>query len=86
VTREGNGRYSWYAGAGYSSLRPRFQVGFQPANAPFDSTRVEVDLRRFTAMLGGRVRVGPMVAIAGELYAVPEDVTTFRLGGTWRIR
>jgi hypothetical protein len=86
VTWTGAGRFALYGGAGYSSLRPRFQVGFQPANAPFDSTRVEVNLRRLAVMAGGRARVSPALAIAGELYAVPEDVTTFRLGGTWRIR
>jgi hypothetical protein len=86
VTWSGSSRYAAYAGAGYSSLRPRFQVGFQPANAPFDSTRVEVDLDRISLMLGGRWHATQTLALAGEVYAVPEDVVTFRLGGTWRIR
>lgn len=81
-----SGPYGAYVGAGYSSLRPRFQVGFQPANAPFDSTRVEVDLSRLALMLGGRWHATQTLALAGEVYAVPEDVVTFRLGGTWRIR
>jgi len=80
------GKYSGYAGAGYSSLRPRFQVGFQPANSRFDSTRVETDLTRMTVMVGGRYRLASRLAVTGELYSVPKDMTTVRVGGSLRIR
>jgi hypothetical protein len=85
---EGSGRLGGYVGAGYSSLDPRFQVGFNQGDGFTDSTRVQPDGRmaRFTAMLGGRFKVGPRAAITGELYSVPKDVTTFRLGASYALR
>jgi hypothetical protein len=82
----GDGRYTAYLGAGYSTLQPRFQVGFQPANAPFDSTRVEVNLTRFTALVGGRYRVSRRLDATGEIYSVPKDVTTLRVGASYALR
>jgi hypothetical protein len=86
LTWMGSERYAGYAGAGFSSMRPRFQVGFQPSNAPFDSTRVEVDLDRISLMVGGRMRISTSLGLTAELYAVPEDVALIRVGGTWRVR
>jgi hypothetical protein len=86
-TWSGSGdRYTGYAGAGFSSLRPRFQVGFQPANTRFDSTRVEVDLTRVSLMAGGRYRVASRLAVTAEVYSVPKDMTTVRVGGSLRVR
>jgi hypothetical protein len=80
------GRFAGYAGAGYARLQPRFQVGFQPSNAPFDSTRVVVNLTRVSVMLGGRLRYSRALDVTGEVYSVPKDMTTVRLGAALHIR
>lgn len=78
--------FSWYAGAGIASLKPRFTVGFQPRNTSFDSTRVVVDLTRAYLQLGGAYQLNTRVALTAEVYSVPEDLTTVRFGGTWNLR
>ncbi len=79
-------RFAGYVGTGFSRLQPRFQVGFQPANAPFDSTRVTVNLNRVSVMLGGRLRYSRALEVTGEVYSVPRDLTTVRLGAALNIR
>jgi hypothetical protein len=82
------GRTTGYAGAGYTSLRPRFQVGFQDARpgVQYDDTRIEVDLNRVSLFGGFVFHVVPLLGLTAELYSVPEDVTTFRLGASYRWR
>ena len=79
-------KLSAYASAGLSSLKPRFQVGFQPRNTTFDSTRVVVDLTRFSLQLGGAYHLSSKIAVTAEVYSVPQDMTTVRFGGTWNVR
>jgi len=86
LTLKASERLSGYLGAGFASLKPRFQVGFQPRNTTFDSTRVEVDLTRFSLALGGAYHLLPKIALTAELYSVPQDLTTIRFGGTWNVR
>lgn len=78
-------RFSAYAGAGYTSLKPRFQVGFTSLNGALDDTKVLVDLTRFSAFAGGKYDIGGGGAITAELYSVPQDATTFRLGGSFTL-
>ncbi|MEW5916279.1 MAG: hypothetical protein AB1762_07735, partial [Gemmatimonadota bacterium] len=81
-------RSTGYAGAGYTRLQPRFQVGFQDGRpgVQYDDTRIEVDLNR-VGLFGGIVfQIAPMIEFSAELYSVPEDVTTFRVGGSFRPR
>jgi hypothetical protein len=79
-------RLTGYAGGGYTSLRPRFQVGFQEGSGFYDNTKIEVDLNRVSLFAGGSWAVAPALNLLAELYSVPEDLTTFRLGAsyTWR--
>jgi len=81
-------RAKWgaYAAPGVTWLRPRFQVGFQYLSGSFDDTKIEVDMTRFAAGVGGWYRVNPGTAITGELYSVPSDATTFRLGAVLGFR
>lgn len=79
-------RLAGYAGAGYTALRPRFKVGFQPTGGAYDSTHVLVNLERLTAMAGLRYEFRSATLIAGELYAVPEDVVLVRIGASLRVR
>lgn len=82
----GSGRLSAYAGAGYTSIKPRFDVNFTYATGVLDDTRVVLDDTRITAFIGGALRVSPRAALTAELYSVPQDVTTIRVGGSWSLR
>lgn len=88
VTFASSERITGYAGAGYTALRPRFQVGFQDARpgVAYDDTRIIVDLDRVALFAGGVMQVSPWIGLLAELYSVPEDVTTFRVGAhlVWR--
>jgi hypothetical protein len=86
LTFQASEKLKGYLGAGISSLKPRFQVGFQPRNTTFDNTQVIVDLTRVSLELGGAYHVTPKIALAAEVYSVPRDLTTVRFGGTWNVR
>lgn len=87
LARESAGeRWGAYALTGITWLRPRFQVGFQYLGAAFDDTKISVDMNRFTAGAGGWYRVSGGAAVTAELYSVPTDATTFRLGGAYTFR
>jgi hypothetical protein len=58
-------------------------VGFQYTNAAFDDTKISVDMTRFAIGAGGWYRVSAGAAVTAELYSVPTDATTFRLGGAY---
>jgi len=79
-------RWGAYALGGVTLLRPRFQVGFQYLSGPFDDTKISVDLTRLAVGTGVWYRVRPAAAITGEIYSVPSDATTFRVGGAYTFR
>ena len=87
-TFAGGPSWSGYGGAGFTAERPRFQVGFQDARPgrPYDDTKIEVDLNRIALFLGAVFQVSSNIGLSAELYSVPEDVTTFRVGAsyTWK--
>lgn len=82
----GTGRLSGYVGGGYTSIRPRFDVNFRSLNGNLDDTRVILDDSRIAAFAGARLRVTPRAALTAELYSVPSDVTTIRMGGSFALR
>jgi hypothetical protein len=73
-------RWGAYAAPGVTWLQPRFRVGFQYLSGAFDNTKIIVDMTRFAAGVGGWYRINPGTTITGELYSVPSDATTFRIG------
>jgi hypothetical protein len=73
-------KWGAYAAPGVTWLRPRFRVGFLYGDGSFDNTKITVDMTRFAAGLGGWYRLNPGTAITGEIYSVPADATTFRIG------
>ena len=75
-----------YVGAGFTSVRPRFQVGFLDARNNLDDTRIEVDLTRVSLFAGAAYRMTTRTALTAEVYSVPQDVTTIRLGGSLSLR
>ena len=82
----GAGRLAGYLGAGYTSIKPRFYVNFLSLNNVLDDTHVLLDDSRIAAFAGGRFRLTPGTALTAELYSVPTDVTTLRVGGSWQLR
>jgi hypothetical protein len=72
-------RLSWYAGAGYTQLTPRFQVHFINRAGVLDTTRVEVDLNRVALFAGASWIVAKQLRASGEVYATPDDGATIRL-------
>ena len=80
------GRWGAYVTPGVTWLRPRFQVGFQYKDGVYDDTKISVDMTRFAAGAGAWYRVSTAAAVTGELYSVPTDATTFRLGGAYTFR
>lgn len=82
----GGARLSAYVGVGYTSIKPRFQVNFTSQGGTVDDTRVLLDDSRITAFAGGAFKISPRASLTAELYSVPKDVTTIRVGGSWMLR
>ena len=85
-TTTSHGRLGVYAGAGFTWLRPRFQVGFTDGSGITDSTRIVVNLTRATIFGGLTYHLPSAFDVSAQLYAVPADVVTWRLGAGWRFR
>ncbi len=84
--RARGGRVALYAGGGVTWLRPRFSVGFTDATGYVDSTEVEARLVRGSAFGGVSVRASEALEFSGQVYSVPEDVTTLRAAVAYRLR
>jgi len=82
----GAGRLSGYIGGGYTSISPRFNVNFTPRGGTLDDTRVLIDDSRIAAFVGGQWRLAPRAALTAEVYSVPRDLTTIRVGASWQLR
>lgn len=80
------GRFEFFAGPGYTWLRPRFEVGFTNLDGVTDNTRIEVNLQRWSVLGGATLHLPASFALTGEVYSVPKDVTTWRLAASYRIR
>jgi hypothetical protein len=69
-----------------TQLLPRFQVGFHRTDGVFDQTRVVTDLTRVAVFVGGSYRMMRAAGVALEVYSVPTDATTFRIGASYTLR
>lgn len=85
-THDRGNRIAAYAGAGLSALRPSFRAGFTDALGHVDNTTVDVALTRATLFAGAAVRARANLAFTAQMYTVPADVTTIRVGAEYRIR
>ena len=81
-----SGAWSWFGGAGYNSIDPHFQVGFQGTIGPKDENRVQMSAGRVALFGGGAYAVTSGVDLTAQLYAVPGDAATGRVGFRWRLR
>jgi hypothetical protein len=83
----GAGWAAFHVGAGWTALRPRFQVNFTNAQGETDRRKVEVDLTRATAFAGATLAAGRF-RMTAEGYATLEEPIALRfvarthLGGT----
>lgn len=75
-----DGRLGVYGGAGSSWLRPRFQAHFEEGTGVLDSTRIVVDLHRYSLFGGGEWRVARRWSATAQVYAFPQDVALIRVG------
>jgi len=80
------GRLDLYAGGGANWLDPRFRAGFTDALGNVDHTTVDVALVRGVAYGGATFHLRHDLAVSGQLYVVPADVSTVRLGVAYRLR
>ncbi len=80
------GRIALYSGGGVTWLRPRFQVGFTDATGYVDSTKIEARLVRGSAFGGISVRARQALTLSGQVYSVPQDVTTLRVSVAYALR
>ena len=84
--RDRSERFGGYLGGGVTALQPRFQVGFQQADGYFDNTRIAINLTRVAAMAGVSYTVARAAMVTLEVYSVPQDATTARIGAAYRFR
>jgi hypothetical protein len=80
------GRLDIYGGAGVTWLRPRFRAAFIEGDGEADNTLVVVNLTRGAVFGGVTLRPTRALDLSLQAYAVPADVTTFRLGAGYRLR
>lgn len=80
------GRLDVFAGGGANRLDPRFRAGFTDGLGNVDHTTVDVALVRGVGYGGATLHLRHDLAISGQLYVVPADVSTVRLGVAYRVR
>ncbi|HKN67862.1 MAG TPA: hypothetical protein VJW73_16375 [Gemmatimonadaceae bacterium] len=80
------GRLDVFAGGGANRLDPRFRAGFTDALGNVDHTTVDVALVRGVAFGGATLHLRHDLTVSGQLYVVPADVSTVRLGVAYRVR
>jgi hypothetical protein len=79
------GRFEFFAGSGVTWLRPRFEVAFTNLDGVTDNTRIEVNLTRLALLGGATLHLPASFALTTEVYSVPKDVTTWRVGASYRL-
>ena len=80
------GRLDAFVGGGANRLDPRFRAGFTDAFGNVDNTTVDVALVRGVAFGGATLHLPHDLAVSGQLYVVPADVSTVRFGVAYRVR
>ncbi len=74
-----DGRFSGFAGTGYTWETPNFRVGFTDLNGSTDRTLVEVNVGRIPVYGGVSVRIIQALDAGAEVYSNPIDATTWRV-------
>ena len=79
-------KWGWHAGTGMNSLSSRLKVNFTDGRGFVDNNIVRISLTRFAVFGGVSYDALPKVSLSAQLYSVPSDATTGRLGVAWRLR
>lgn len=77
---------AWHAGAGVNALGSRLLVSFVDGRGFLDNNVVQVTLSRVALLGGASWAASPTLALSAQVYSVPSDATTARLGLAWRVR
>lgn len=74
--------FGFYLGAGANQIDPHFQVGFTNGQGGVDQTKVQLDnpVTRLTLTGGTTAHVRNNIDLGAQIFSVPQDVTTFRVG------
>ncbi|HEY4100734.1 MAG TPA: hypothetical protein VGM20_07635 [Gemmatimonadales bacterium] len=78
VVGAGGGRIHPYVGAGYTWMRPRFEVDFTNAEGSTDNRQVQVNLERVALFGGVTLDIGSS-SVTGEVYSTPQDAVSARV-------
>ncbi len=79
-------RVRWHVGAGVNAVAARFRVNFTDARGFVDNNVVEISLVRAALLAGAAWDARASLTLSAQLYSVPTDATTARLGLAWRVR
>lgn len=86
VAETSRGRWRWLAGAGVNATAPHFRVNFTDGRGFVDNNIVEINLVRPALFAGVSWQPEGSLAVSAQVYSVPGDATTARLGIAWRRR
>jgi hypothetical protein len=81
-------KLGWHVGLGSTTLASRLKVNFADGRGPafHDRNIVKISLTRFALLGGVSYDALPSIALSAQVYSVPSDATTARLGLAWRVR
>jgi hypothetical protein len=86
VANAAAGKLAWHAGVGMNSLSSRLKVNFTDSRGFTDNNVVKISLSRVSLLGGVAYDALPSLALSAQVYSVPSDATTARLGLAWRVR
>ena len=80
--------FGFYAGVGANQIDPHFQVGFTNGQGGVDNTKVQLDnpVTRLTLTGGVTGHAQNGIDFGAQIFSVPQDVTTFRIGAGFTFR
>jgi hypothetical protein len=81
-------KLGWHVGVGVNNLYSRLKVNFADGrgSAFDDHNVVQINLSRVAVLGGVTWDAMPKLSLAAQVYSVPSDATTGRLGLAWRLR
>lgn len=85
LTWTASSRLRLFGGAGFTRLASRFDVNFRGTNNT-DDTQIEISLNRVPLFGGAAWQPVPRLEVAAQVYSVPQDLTTVRLGAMYRLK
>ena len=76
------GLFGFYAGVGANQIDPHCQVGCTNGQGGVDNSKVQLEnpVTRLTLTAGATAHTQRGIDLGAQVYSVPQDVTTFRLG------